>query len=70
MGLVQDNTVVLTRSDGTVTTGKLDFSQRSTEIELQGSRATDRLQVIVTMKSGTTYTIVDRLIPYRYFHET
>jgi len=70
MGLVQDNTVILTRSDGTITTGKLDFSRRSTEIELQGSRATDRLQVIVTMKSGTTYTIVDRLIPYRYFHET
>jgi len=70
MGLVQDNTVILTRSDGTAVTGKLDFSRRSTEIALQGSRATDRLQVMVTMKSGMSYTIVDRLIPYRYFHET
>jgi hypothetical protein len=64
-GLVKDNRVILTRSDGTVTEGKLDFSQRLSEVSLQGSRGTDRLQVIVTMYSGATYTIVDKLMPYR-----
>lgn len=64
-GLVKDNRVVLTRSDGTVTEGKLDFSQRLSEVTLQGSRGTDRLQVIITMYSGATYTIVDKLMPYR-----
>jgi hypothetical protein len=64
-GLVKDNRVILTRSDGTVTEGKLDFSQRLSEVNLQGSRGTDRLQVIVTMYSGATYTILDKLMPYR-----
>jgi hypothetical protein len=64
-GLVKDNRVVLTRSDGTVTESKLDFSQRLSEVTLQGSRGTDRLQVIITMYSGATYTIVDKLMPYR-----
>ena len=64
-GLVQDNKVILTRSDGTVTQGKLDFSRNPSELSLQGTRGTDRLQVIVTMRSGVTYTIVDQLLPYR-----
>jgi hypothetical protein len=64
-GLVKDNRVILTRSDGTVTEGKLDFDQRLSEVTLQGTRGTDRLQVIITMYSGVTYTIVDKLMPYR-----
>jgi hypothetical protein len=65
LGLVQDNRVVLTRSDGTVTEGKLNFNQKGSDVSLQGTRGTDRLQVIVTMYSGATYTIVDKLMPYR-----
>jgi hypothetical protein len=64
-GLVQDNQVILTRSDGTVTRGKLDFSRKPSELSLQGTRGTDRLQVIVTLRSGETYTIVDQLLLYR-----
>ena len=64
-GLVRDNQVILTRSDGTVTQGTLDFNQRLSEVSLQGSRGTDRLQVIVTLRSGVTYTIMDKLMPYR-----
>jgi hypothetical protein len=64
-GLVKDNQVILTRSDGTVTQGTLDFNQRLSEVSLQGSRGTDRLQVIVTLRSGVTYTIMDKLMPYR-----
>jgi TIR domain len=67
-GLVKDNRVILTRSDGTVTEDKLDFSNRLSEVSLQGTRGTDRLQVIVTLYSGSTKTIVDTLLPYHYFH--
>jgi len=63
-GTVMDNRVILTRSDGTVTEGKLDFSRMLSEVVLQGTRGTDRLQVIVTLHSGSTFTIVDKLIPY------
>jgi len=63
-GTVMDNRVILTRSDGTVIEGKLDFSRMLSEVVLQGTRGTDRLQVIVTLHSGSTFTIVDKLIPY------
>ena len=65
LGRVMDNTVILTRSDGTEARGKLDFNQRSSEIMLQGTRGTDRLQVEITQYSGATYIIVDKLLPYR-----
>lgn len=64
-GFVQDNQVILTRSDGTVSQGKLDFSRKPSDITLQGTRGTDRLQVIVTLRSGETYTVVDQLLLYR-----
>jgi hypothetical protein len=68
MGLVKDNQVILTRSDGTVTEGKLNFNQRLSEVRLQGTRGTDRLRVIVTLFSGSAKTIVDTLLPYRAYH--
>ena len=64
-GFVQDNQVILTRSDGTLP-GKTGFSAGShPKISLQGTRGTDRLQVIVTLRSGETYTVVDQLLLYR-----
>jgi hypothetical protein len=68
MGLVEDNQVILTRSDGTVTEGKLNFNQRLSEVRLQGTRGTDRVQVIITLYSGSVKTIVDTLLPYRAYH--
>lgn len=63
--VMQDNTVILSRSDGTVTTGKLNLRQKLSEIEMQGTRGTDRIQVIVVMGTGTPYTIIDKLLPFR-----
>lgn len=68
MGLVKDNRVILTRSDGTVADGRLNFNQRLSEVKLQGSRGTDRIQVIVTLYSGEEKTIVDTLLYYRTYH--
>ncbi|MDD1693686.1 MAG: TIR domain-containing protein [Methanoregula sp.] len=68
MGLVKDNRVILTRSDGTVAEDKLNFNQRLSEVKLQGTRGTDRIQVIVTLYSGSEKTIADILLPYRTYH--
>lgn len=68
MGLVKDNRVVLTRSDGTTAEGKLNFNQRLSEVKLQGTRGTDRVRVIVTLFSGSEKTIVDQLLYYRTYH--
>ncbi len=67
VGLVKENRVILTRSDGTVTEEKLNFNQRLSEVQLQGSRGTDRLQVIITLLSGERKSIVDTLLPYRQY---
>ena len=67
IGRVIDNRIILTRSDGTVTERKIDFNQRLSEVQLQGTRGTDRLQVIVTTNSGETKNIIDILLPYRQF---
>jgi hypothetical protein len=63
--VVQANSVILTRSDGTVEAGTLDFSQRLSEITLQGTRGTDRIQVIVDMGTGKLTPVVDQLLSLR-----
>lgn len=67
MGLVKDNAVILTRSDGTTAEDKLNFNQRLSEVRLQGTRGTDRIRVQVTLYSGEVKTIVDKLLPYRTY---
>jgi hypothetical protein len=68
IGLVKDNRVILTRSDGTVTEGKLNFNKQLSEVTLQGTRGTDRIRVEITLYSGDVKTIVDKLLPYRVYH--
>jgi hypothetical protein len=67
MGLVKDNRVVLTRSDGTVSEGRLDLRERLSTVQLQGSRGTDRLQVIIVLHSGEERNVIDTLLPYRQY---
>ena len=66
-GRVKTNRVILTRSDGSVTEGILNFNERLSEVQFQGTRGTDRIQVIVTMFSGDTKSIVDTLLPNRQY---
>ncbi len=66
-GLVRDNRVVLTRSDGTITEGRLNLKERLSTVQLQGSRGTDRIQVIIILHSGEERSIVDKLLPYRQY---
>lgn len=68
MGLVRSNRVILTRSDGTVAEGTLNFNQRMSEVQLQGTRGTDRIQIEITTYPGAVNMIVDQLLPYRQYH--
>ncbi len=56
--------VVLTRSDGTSETRRLQPEKGAT-VTLQGTKGTDRVEVSVIMKDGKTYKIIDQLVPYR-----
>ncbi|MDH7510161.1 MAG: hypothetical protein QHH04_03855 [Methanolinea sp.] len=61
---VKDILVRVTTSDGKVTEQHL-APQKGSEVVFQGTRGDDRLEVIVTLNTGASYTIIDRIIPYR-----
>lgn len=63
--VVQANSVILTRSDGTAESATLDFSKRLSSVELQGTRGTDRLQVVVDLGTGKLIPVVDKLLSLR-----
>jgi hypothetical protein len=56
--------VRVTRPDGTVVTGVLKPMKGET-VELEGTRGTDRVEVIVTMNTGNVYTVIDQKMPYK-----
>ncbi len=60
----KDILVRVTRPDGEVLVGHLR-PVKGDELVLQGSRDTDRIEVFVTLNSGVTYKVIDRLLPYR-----
>jgi hypothetical protein len=56
--------VRVTRPDGTVVTGNL-IPQVGQEVVLEGTKGDDRAEVIVTMKTGSVYKVIDQLMPYK-----
>lgn len=61
---VRDILVRVTTSDGKVTQEHLT-PQKGSEVKVQGTKGDDRLEVTVTLNTGATYKIIDRIIPYR-----
>jgi hypothetical protein len=57
-------TVRLTRADGQVITGQLG-NKKGDEVDLQGTKETDRVEVWITMDNGQTYKVIDQLAKYR-----
>jgi hypothetical protein len=60
----KDILVRVTRPDGEVMIGHL-HPVKGEELVLQGSRDTDRIEVFVTLNTGVTYKVIDKLVPYR-----
>jgi hypothetical protein len=64
MSAVSKVDVRVTRPDGSVVTGVLK-PLRGETVELEGTQGTDRVEVIVTMNTGSMYKIIDQQMPYK-----
>ncbi|MGD1004084.1 MAG: hypothetical protein ABR887_01535 [Methanoregulaceae archaeon] len=66
MGMAHVTTinVKFTRADGTVQTVPLG-NKKGDEVDLQGTKQTDRVEVTVSMDNGHAYKVFDGLLPYR-----
>ncbi len=60
----KDILIRLTRSDGEVIVEHLTARMQD-EVDLQGTKESDRIEVYVTLNTGKTYKIIDQLVPYR-----
>jgi hypothetical protein len=56
--------VRVTRSDGVVITENLP-AEKGAELKIQGTKGDDRIEVFVSFNDGTSYKIIDRILPYR-----
>jgi hypothetical protein len=64
MSAVSRVDVRVTRPDGSVVTGVLKPLKGET-VELEGTQGTDRVEVIVTMNTGSSYKVIDQQMPYK-----
>ena len=56
--------VVLIRSDGQILKGMLQ-PVKGAEVELQGTRGTDRIIVYVSLNTGNTYKVIDQPVLFK-----
>ena len=61
-GSISSADIKVTHKDGSVTTGMILPLKGMTEITLDGSKETDRVEIIVKMSSGETYRVKDELM--------
>lgn len=62
-GSISSADVKVTHTDGSVTTGIILPLKGVTDITLDGSKETDRVEIIAKMSSGETYRVYDDLVP-------
>ena len=57
--------VKVTHPSGAVATGVILPLKGVTELTLDGSKGTDRVEIIAKMTSGQTYRVLDELVPFK-----
>ncbi len=62
-GSIKSADIKVTHPDGSVATGIIQPLKGITEITLEGSKETDRVEIIAQMSSGGTYRVYDELVP-------
>ena len=62
---ISSGEVKVTREDGAVLTGSIKPSKGDTELTLEGSKGSDRVEVIAKMYNGQTYRVYDDLLSYK-----
>ncbi len=63
-GSIKSADIKVTHPDGSVATGIILPLKGITEITLDGSKETDRVEIIAQMSSGQTYRVRDELVPF------
>ena len=63
-GGISSADIKVTHTDGSVTSGIILPLKGVNEITLDGSKETDRVEIIAKMSSGETYRVYDDLIPF------
>ena len=63
-GSISRADIKVTHTDGSVTTGIILPLKGVTEITLDGSKESDRVEIIAKMSSGETYRVYDDLVPF------
>ena len=63
-GSIKSADIRVTHPDGSVTTGIILPLKGVTEITLDGSKETDRVEISAKMSSGETYRVYDDLVPF------
>ena len=62
-GSIKSADIKVTHPDGSVATGIILPLKGVTEITVDGSKETDRVEIIAQMSSGGTYRVYDELVP-------
>ncbi|HII75889.1 MAG TPA: hypothetical protein HA264_02330 [Methanolinea sp.] len=60
--------VTVTRSDGQVITKSLERPQVNQQVEIEGTRGTDRVEVFVNLVNGERYRIYDQSLAFRTYN--
>jgi hypothetical protein len=61
-GSIKSADIRVTHPDGSVATGIIQPLKGQSEIILEGSEETDRVEIIAEMSSGETYRVYDELV--------
>jgi hypothetical protein len=62
--VIRDCLVTVTHPDGTMVTGVISPNKKVNEITLEGTKGTDRVEVLVTYYSGDQYKVIDQLMQF------
>jgi hypothetical protein len=64
VGSISSADIKVTHPDGSVATGIILPLKGVNELTLEGSKETDRVEIIAKMSSGETYRVYDELVPF------
>jgi hypothetical protein len=64
VGSISSADIKVTHPDGSVSTGIILPLKGVSELTLEGSKETDRVEIIAEMSSGETYRVYDELVPF------
>ncbi|MCQ8894155.1 MAG: hypothetical protein NQU46_05940 [Methanolinea sp.] len=68
INFVSSMDVIVTRSDGQVVSQSLARPQVNSQVELEGTRGTDRVEVFITLVTGDRYKVYDQALPFRSYN--